>query len=93
MGDYGSAQSSHHPYLFDPVPLEIKNGKTADIADALDMNGKLAEKVDDGAGARRQREKEYKGCKDDRHEFLEEDVDLEGKEGAKFSMHLFVRVG
>ena len=35
------------------VSLEVKNGKTAYVPEPIDVNGKLAEKVDDCRCARR----------------------------------------
>lgn len=70
------------------VTRKVKDGKAADIAEAIDVHGKLAEKVDNGGGALGQGVPEDPGRDEHRNEFVAEEDELEGEQGAKSPVDL-----
>lgn len=70
------------------MTTEVEDGKRADIADSIDVNGELAEKVDNRSRTGRQREEEDEWCQENGQELGEEDSDLHCEEVAELCMHL-----
>lgn len=68
--------------------MEVKHSEAANIADAVDMDSELAEKVDDGPRTWREGEPENERCKDNRYELLSKDNDFEREELAELRMNL-----
>jgi hypothetical protein len=69
------------------VSLEVKHGKTAHVPQPINVNGKLAEKVDDRGCAWREREPENERCQHDAGEFRDERDRLHWEQLAKLGMH------
>ena len=69
------------------MSLEVKHGKTAHVPEPIHVNGKLAEKVDDGRCARRQREPENEWCQHDAGELRHERDRLHVEQFAKLGVH------
>lgn len=67
-------RSGTHPRV--AMPLKVKDGKAADISEAIDVDRELAEKVDDGPRALGESVPQDEGCHDDREELLEKEGDL-----------------
>ena len=75
------------------MPAKVEHCKRADVSHSIDMNGKLAEKVDDRSGAGWKGEPQDERCEEDGQELREEDADLEGEERAEFGVDLFMSAG
>ncbi len=69
------------------MSLEVKHGKTAHVPEPIDVDGKLAEKVDDRGCARRQREPENERCQHDAGELRHERGHLHREQLAKLGVH------
>ena len=54
------------------MSLEVKHGKTAHVPESIDVNGKLAEKVDDRRRAQRQGKPQNEWCQHDAGELRHE---------------------
>jgi hypothetical protein len=69
------------------MSLEVKHGKTAHVPEPVDVNGKLAEKVDDRRCARRQSEPENEWCQHDAGELRHERDHLHLEQFAKLGVY------
>lgn len=69
-----------------PLPLKIKDGKTADISYSINVNSELPEKVHNLLTAICQAQAQHQGCQDQAHKLHEEQhhVVFE-KQGKSFS--------
>jgi hypothetical protein len=74
----------NYPYI--PLPLEIEDGKAADISNSVNVNSELSEKIHNLLTAICQTQTQHQGCQDQAHKFHEEQhrVVLE-KQGKAFS--------
>ena len=70
------------------MPLEVEDGERADVADAVDVDGELAEEVDDGRCTCRQGEPEDKWREDDRQRLLDEHRDLHREKLSEIVVYL-----
>ena len=71
---------------------EIEYSKGTNVTDALDVDCKLPEEIDNRPGARRKREEQDEGSQKDGEKFLEEDTDFHRKQRPKFLVHLSTSV-
>ena len=69
------------------MALEVKYGKTAHVPEAIDVDGKLVEKVDDCGRTRRERKPEDEWCQHDAGELRHEGDHLHLEQFAKLGMH------
>ena len=69
------------------MSLEVKYGKTAHVPEPIDMDGKLAEKVDDRRCAWRQGKPENERCQDNAGELCHERDRLHREQLAKLGVH------
>lgn len=63
-------------YLDVSMPLEVKHRKATYEPKSVDMDGELAEEVDDGGCAAREGEPEYEGRENDGDNLFHEGEDL-----------------
>jgi hypothetical protein len=69
------------------VPLEVEDGEGADVAQPVDVDGELAEEVDDLGRAAREREPEHERRERDAEELLRVDDALHDEELAERGVH------
>lgn len=69
------------------VSLEIKHGKAADVPEPIDMDSELAEKVDDGRRAWRQRKPKDEWRQHDASKLRGESDRLHREKFAKLRVH------
>ncbi len=69
------------------MSLEVKHGKTAYVPESIDVDGKLAEKVDDSGCTQRQREPENEWRQHDAGELRHERDRLHLEKLAKLGVH------
>ncbi len=70
------------------MSLEVEHGEGAHVAQAVDMDGELFEKIYDRRRAWWQRVPEHERGQDDGEELLREGYDLHGEELPKLLVHL-----
>lgn len=71
---YTDPREGAHPRV--AVALEVEHGEAADVPEPVDVDGELAEEVDDRARAPRERVPQHERCDEDREELLDEERDL-----------------
>lgn len=76
-------------YLDIPMPLEVEHCKAAYEPKSVDVDGELAEEVDDGGCAAREGKPEYEGCEDDGDDLFHEGEDFHVEELSKLLVDLY----
>ena len=70
------------------MSLKVEFCKTADVAHAIDVDGKFSKEIHHSVTAVWQRKPEDKRCRDDAQNFLQKDHDLQCVKSAEFCFHL-----